>query len=150
MLAACKGSGGPTEALDQLLKLDEALETGHAQSWALKEQPVEYLLAFRALAEVGCVDACNRTRVFWVEGMSPPSRFWTVSAVLGLSSGIRADRGAAVLLRTLSAGEAGTLQPQQLAHAPVCDRNGLLCKLSWWVAPSDRCLAGVWGAQFGT
>ncbi len=59
VLAVCKGSGGPTETLDQLLELDEALEEGHAQSWASEEQPVKYVLAFRALAEVGLVEACK-------------------------------------------------------------------------------------------
>ncbi len=58
VLAACKGSGGPTETLDQLLELDEALGKGHAQSWASQKQFHNFLLAFRSLAEVGLVEGC--------------------------------------------------------------------------------------------
>ncbi len=85
LLAACKGSGGPTETLDQLLELDEALGKGHTQSWDSKEQPVEYLLAFRTLAEVGYVEGCkHRATVRVCVGFMPyRHRVWTVYSTRG-------------------------------------------------------------------
>ncbi len=87
VLAACKDSGGPTDTLDQLLKLDEMLEKGYAPIWASEERWRMFLEAFCALTEVRPAEAfASRAPCACVLGACRAARVLVLERLLGLAT----------------------------------------------------------------